>query len=249
MAHLTDIFRHPIKAHGVERITTSPVAVNECLPWDRVWAVAHEKAKLAGTNWISCHNFTRAARTATVHAITSTLDTTTGTVTLSHPDRKDFTFQPDDDRQLTGFLAWMRPLMVDAWAQSTHIVRAGSQAMTDTDFPSISLNNQASRRALSQHVGQDLEMQRFRGNLWVDGLAPFEDHEWVGKTVRIGTAEFEGVEPIERCAATMVNTRTGQRDAATLDTLEARYGHKDFGIFLRCTKPGQIAVNDQVTVL
>jgi len=246
MAHLTDIFRHPIKAHGVERITATPVVVNECLPWDRVWAVAHEKAKLDGTNWVSCHNFTRAARAATVHAITSTLDVDTGTMTLRHPNRKDFTFQPDDERQLTGFLAWVRPLMSDVWAQSTHIIRASQQGMTDTKFPSISLNNQASRRALSQHVGQDLEMERFRGNLWVEGLAPFEEHEWVGKTVCIGTAEFEGVEPIERCPATMVNTRTGERDAATLDTLEQKYGHRDFGLFLRCIKPGTIAQNDEV---
>ncbi len=246
---LTNIFRHPIKAHGVEQISAASVTQGQGLPWDRVWAVAHEASKLNGTGWSRCVNFTRAAKAPKVHAITSTLDEASGTLTLSHPDRKDFTFQPDDDRQLTGFLAWVKPLVPADRAQSTHIIRASEQAMTDTDFPSISLNNQASRRALSHHVGTELSMERFRGNLWVDGLAPFEEHEWVGKTIAIGTAIFEGVDVIERCLATTVNTATGNRDADTLGTLEAQYGHRDFGLAMRVIESGDIKVGDEVSLV
>lgn len=246
MATLTDIFRHPIKAHGVEALTTTPVHAGQGLPWDRAWAVAHEASKLNGQGWSRCANFSRAAKAPQLQAITSTLDEATGTLTLRHPARKDFTFQPDDTAQLTGFLAWVKPLMPTDRAQSTQIIRAVDQAMTDTDYPSISLNNQSSLRALSQHMGQDLAMARFRGNLWAEGLAPFEEHEWGGKTIRIGTAIFEGIEPIQRCMATTANPETGERDAQTLDALEKHYGHLDFGLAMKVVQDGVISVGDTV---
>lgn len=246
MAHLTDIFRHPIKAHGVERLTSTTLTVGKCIPWDRMWAVAHTDAKLDGNAWVRCTNFSRAARTPGIHAITCSMDETTETVTLQHPDRKDFTFQPDDDRQLSGFLAWVKPLMDPDRVQSSHIIRVDGPGMTDTNYASISLNNQASRRALQQHTGVQMQMERFRGNLWVDGLAPFEEHEWIGKTIRIGTAVFEGVETIERCMATHASSETGKRDADTLGTLEAKYGHRDFGLFLKVVEDGTTKLGDEV---
>ena len=69
---------------------------------------------------------------------------------------------------------------------------------------------------MSQKVGQDLSPHRFRANIWVDDLGPWEEFEWLGKTLRIGGAVFEGVERIQRCKATMTNPTTGRRDADTL---------------------------------
>lgn len=249
MAHLTDIFRHPIKAHGAERLDTVHVKQGHCLPFDRIWAVAHTEAKLNGNSWSHCFNFSRAARTPCIHAITCTLAEGTQTVTLRHPDRKDFTFQPDDERQLSGFLAWVKPLMDPDRVQSDHIIRVEQHGMTDTKYPSVSLNNHTSRRILEQHTGVKMQMQRFRGNLWADGLAPFEEHEWVGKKIRIGTAVFEGVAPIERCMAIHASSDTGVRDADTLGTLEQHYGHRDFGLAMTVIENGTVTIDDKVELV
>ena len=46
--------------------------------------------------------------------------------------------------------------------------------MTDSDFPSISVLNRASLDALGANgSGRPLAMERFRGNVWLDGLEPF----------------------------------------------------------------------------
>ena len=90
---------------------------------------------------------------------------------------------------------------------------------------------------------------RFRGNIWVDGLAPWEEHDLVGKKFRIGGAVFEGVEPIVRCLATNANPDTGVRDADTLKALNSGWGHQDFGLYARVLEPGTITVDDTVELL
>ena len=248
MSSVTDIFRHPIKAHGVERLEHVMLEAGQTMPWDRAWAVAYAGSQASESEWSKCGHFTRAATCPGVHAITAKLDEATGAVTLSHPDHKDLTFQPDDAAQHSGFFAWVRPLVAGNRPTSDKIVKIPGRGMTDTDFPSISLNNQVSLRALSQHMGQDLAMARFRGNIWVDGLAPFEEHDWVGKTIRIGGAVFKGIEPIGRCKATHANPATGKRDADTLDALERYYGHTDFGLFMEVVEPGSVSLGDALEI-
>ena len=249
MASVTEIFRHPIKSHGLEQLQNVTLTPGQALPWDRHWAVAHDASKADGTAWVPCANFSRVAKAPQLMALRARLNEADASITLSHPDRKDFTFHPDDERQLSGFLAWIKPLMPADRAQSARIVAAPGTAMTDTDYASISINNHASRRALSQRMGQDLSPLRFRGNIWVDGLAPWEEHDLAGKTMRIGTAVIEGVEPIVRCRATTTNPETGQRDADTLQALNDGWGHQYFGLYARVLEPGTIALNDTLEIL
>jgi uncharacterized protein YcbX len=120
--------------------------------------------------------------------------------------------------------------------------------MSDAPFASISVLNLASLRALGQKLGQQLDPRRFRGNLWLDGLAPWEEFDLVGKTLSIGTARLEIVERITRCRATEANPDTGARDANTLRALEDGWGHQDFGVYAMVRTGGPIAIGDTVTV-
>jgi uncharacterized protein YcbX len=116
--------------------------------------------------------------------------------------------------------------------------------MSDAPFASVSILNEASLRALSQKIGKPLDPRRFRGNLWLDGLAPWEEFDLVGKRLRIGEAEFDIVEPIGRCRATEANPDTGRRDANTLAALEDGWGHTQFGVYAMVRKGGRISVGD-----
>jgi hypothetical protein len=117
--------------------------------------------------------------------------------------------------------------------------------MTDTDFPSLSLANSASHIAVSEGVGQPLSNNRWRANLWVEGLNAWEEFTWIGRNLRIGEATFAVRERITRCRATMANPDTGKIDADTLSALNGTFGHQEFGIYLECTGGGAIAVGDQ----
>lgn len=245
-ARLDRISRHPIKGHGREDLAAVLLTAGACLPWDRQWAVAHEAAKLS-PGWNPCVNFARGAKAPALMAVTARLDEASARVTLSHPDLPDLSFRPDDPADLPRFLAWAEPLNPPERARPERIVSAG-RGMTDSDFPSVSVLSLASLADLSARMGQDLSVHRWRGNLWLDGLEPFAEWDWIGTTLRIGEAELRIEERITRCKATSANPETGVIDADTLGGLQAAYGHQDFGLYAVVTRGGRIAVGDPVEV-
>lgn len=239
---LAQICRHPIKGHGRETLASVRLLAGACLPWDRHWAVAHEAARLVA-GWNECVNFARGAKAPQLMAITSTLDESTGRVTLRHSTQGEITFRPDDAADLPRFLAWVRPLNPPNRAQPVQIVSAG-RGMTDSDFPSVSILSTASLADLSARMGQSLSRDRWRGNLWLDGAAPWAEFDWIGQHIRIGGAVLKINERITRCNATKVNPETGVLNADTLGGLEAAFGHQDFGIYATVVESGEIAQGD-----
>ena len=137
----------------------------------------------------------------------------------------------------------MTPLVDPDRAQPAFVVRAGV-GMTDSAWPSISILNRASLAALEERLGQPLAMERFRGNLWLDGLAPFAEFDLVGRDLTIGGATLRVREAITRCKATTVDPDTGRPDADTLGGLRAGWGHQDFGVFAEVVSGGPVAVGD-----
>jgi uncharacterized protein YcbX len=244
---LAHIFRHPIKAHGREGLGTVALQAGRCLPYDRHWAVAHEGAALM-PGWNACMNFTRGAKTPALQAISAQLEDAAGQITLSHPALAPITFAPDSPEGQAAFLAWVAPLMESGRAQPKRLVSAG-RGMTDTDFESVSILNMASNRALGQRLGHDLGLDRWRGNLWLEGLAPWEEFDLIGREVQIGGARLQIVERIGRCRATMVDCATGKIDVNTLDALEEGYGHTDFGVYARVTQSGVISQGDSAEIV
>lgn len=241
---LAEIWRHPIKAHGREPVAAFEIAPGGTVPRDRLWAVAHEEARLDGGAWVPCANFSRAAKLPTLMAIEARSDG--DMLTLSHPERPDLTFDPDEDGR--AFLDWIAPLCDPGRAAPTGIVRAAGRGFTDTAIPSISLHGMASHAAVERQVGRSLSPHRWRGNLWLDGLAPWEEFDWIGRELTLGTARFRVAERIGRCRATTANPETGRVDADTLGALEAGWGHRDFGVYLVCTAPGRVAVGCALTL-
>jgi uncharacterized protein len=244
LAHIT---RHPIKSHGREDLASVLLTASQGLPFDRHWAVAHDAAKLV-PGWNPCVNFARGAKAPELMAISASLDEATATVTLMHPGKPDLVFRPDDAGDLPRFLDWVGDLNPADRAQPVSIVTGGI-AMTDTDFPSVSIFGLASNRDLSARMGHDLSPHRWRGNLWIDGLRPWAEFDWVGRDVQIGGAVLHVQERIVRCKATSANPATGQIDADTLAGLNAGYGHQEFGVYARVIAGGALALGDTVTLL
>jgi uncharacterized protein YcbX len=237
---LAHICRHPIKAYGREMLASVRLSAGEGLPFDRRWAVAHEAAKL-GPGWNPCMNFTRGAKAPALMAVTAHLDEAAQRVTLAHPTAGEITVAPDEAEDQARLLAWAEPLVPSGRARPAAVVRAGV-ALTDSDFPSVSVLSLASLAALSQRMGIDLSIHRWRANLWLDGAEPWVEWGWIGRRFRLGDAVLEVVERITRCTATTVNPETGAVEGNTLAALEAGYGHQDFGVYARVIEGGEIAL-------
>lgn len=248
MSHtVTEIWRHTIKAHGREALEQVTLTAGQALPGDRLWAVPHDASDADGSVWVPCRNFTRAAGAPQLMAISSVFNEKTGEVTLSHPSAGQITFLPDGNT--AAFLDWVRPLMPEGRAMPVSIVRAKAQAMTDTDYPSVTLANLASHRAVEAAIGTPLSRHRWRSNIWCDLDEAWAEEDWIGREVQIGSAVFAVRERMERCMATTANPETGERDAETLKTLNTSFGHQHFSVGAEVVRPGTIQLGDLVKVL
>lgn len=243
IGRLAQIWRHPIKGVGAERLEHVGLHIDRPLPLDRAWAVLEEGGE-ASEGWRACRNFIRGAKGPSLMAVSARCDGED--IHLSHPDRPDLALQPDTPAAGPALIAWLKPIYPADRRAPAALVKSPAIGMSDAPYASVAILNLASLRALSQKLGHALDPRRFRGNLWLDGLAPWEEFDLLGKRLKIAEAELEMIEPITRCRATEANPVTGRRDAATLAALEDGWGHRDFGVYAMVRRSGRVAVGNEV---
>lgn len=245
--HIAQLVRHPIKSAGFETVAEAVLTEGAAFPFDRIWAVAHAAARLTEPpTWAPKLQFLRGWGSADLMAIACTSNAGAGTVTLSHPRSPTETFRPDDAADAARLIDWLRPLWPENRPEPARVIRVPGQALTDQDQPLVSINSVTSLGAFSARMGTSLSQHRFRGNIWVDGWAPWAELDLIGQDITIGTARLRVEKPIGRCRATGANPETGLQDADTMGALQAGYGHTDFGVFARVLSGGRIAINDEV---
>ena len=242
-ATLAYIWRHPIKGIGAEACGIAKLSVDGAVEGDRVWAVLNDVAPDTD-EWQPRRNFLQVASGPRLAAVRA--ETTDGGVRLSHPARETMEFD------LPGSAAALNDWIGDLWPMDrpgpARLVRAPRQGMTDVPFASVSIGNLSTLKAVSQKTGLSLDMRRFRINLWIEGLAPFEEIDLLKSDLQIGSVTLSPVEPIERCRAPDANPDTGQRDLSMLGSLERGWETRDFGVYFKVAAGGTVAVGDTLRI-
>lgn len=218
------------------------------MPLDRAWAVLTGKAEDTGA-WQHCRNFARGCFGPELMAVTAeTVETTEGLrITLRHPRQDPITLDPaTEGAQLVD---WLAPLYPAERPQPHALIPSPAGGMADASISAVSILSRSSLAALGDKLGQELDVRRFRGNLWLDGSAPFQEFDWVGQELSLGEVRLKVVDRITRCRATETNPETGSRDAETLRALRDTWGHTDFGILAEVLNSGTIQHGDTLEVL
>lgn len=247
MARLAQIWRYPVKSHGREAISSARLTAGACLPGDRIWAIAHEASSADNAAWSPCSGFTRVASSPSLAAIRAELHDDGETVTLSHPAQDSLTVAPDLQPRM--LIDWVRPLTAAGRAAPERVIRVPGRGMTDSEYPSLTIGNLASHRAVEGRLGRPLQIERWRANLWLDDLPAWEEFDWIGRDIRIGGATLRIVERTGRCAAPSANPDTGQRDSDLLGLLDEQWNHTDFCVHAEVTQSGPVAIGDTAKVL
>jgi uncharacterized protein YcbX len=113
----------------------------------------------------------------------------------------------------------------------------------------VSLHSRESLACAGAAFGDpDLDERRFRHNVVIDGVEPWEEQSWVGRTLRVGSVVFETVVPKVRCLATHANPRTGERDLRVMQLLVKGFAQKEptFGVGMLSHAGGVIRIGDAV---
>ena len=100
-------------------------------------------------------------------------------------------------------------------------------------FNSISLINLNSIKDFEKKIYQKIELERFRGNFYIEGLEAWEERKWIGKIIKINNISFKVEKNIPRCTAINLKPKTDISDKSLLKLLKKSYDHFDMGIYLR----------------
>lgn len=248
VGRLALLCRHPIKSIGHEEIKRAVLTSDRAFPFDREWSVAHDAARFGARpdDWAPKMNFVRGWAAPALMAVTCRSDEAARRLLLSHPDRPDLEIAPDDAADQARLIAWLRPLWPENRPDPAHVVHLPGRPMTDVPEPFVAVLSLSSLADLSARIGQDLSPHRFRGNLWVEGWAPWAEFGLVGQEITVGAARLRIEARITRCRATCANPATGRHDAEVLQALDAGFGHEDFGIYARVIRGGAVALGDAV---
>ena len=111
---------------------------------------------------------------------------------------------------------------------------------------SISLININSIKDLENKINKKLEIQRFRGNFYVQGIEPFEERNWINKVIKINNISFKVQSHIPRCVAINLKPKTDDNSLNLLQSLKKSFNHFDMGIYLIALEDGKINVGDKI---
>ena len=113
---------------------------------------------------------------------------------------------------------------------------------------SVSLLNIQSINDFQKKIVKKVEISRFRGNICIDGVKPWEEQEWVGKIVKINNVSFKVEKKIPRCVAINLKPQTDDNSLNLLQALKKTYNHFDMGIYLTALDDGKIKVGNQIEI-
>ena len=113
---------------------------------------------------------------------------------------------------------------------------------------SISLINTKSVVDFQNKTNQEIETQRFRGNIFVDGVDAWEERNWIGKIIKINDISFKVENNIPRCVAINLKPNTDDNSLNLLQSLKKTYNHFDMGVYLTALNDGLINIGDNVSV-
>tara|TARA_Y100001960_G_C14618457_1_gene799463 strand:+ start:69 stop:803 length:735 start_codon:yes stop_codon:yes gene_type:complete len=115
-------------------------------------------------------------------------------------------------------------------------------------FNSMSLINLNSIKDFEKKIGEKIELQRFRGNFYVEGIEEWEERNWIGKIIKINNLSFKVEKNIPRCVAINLKPKTDDNSLNLLRSLKKTYNHFDMGIYLTALSDGKIEVGNKIEV-
>lgn len=251
-ATLKEIYRYPVKGLSGERLDSISLTTGECIPHDRAWAIEAGGRRFdpANPSYFPKANFLMLMRDEKLAALDTVFDEATSTLTVLRDGKqvaKGNLSEPLGRSLLEQFFsAYAKDSLRGA---SSKIVFAEGHSFSDVPMKWVSLINLASVRDIERVAHKPVHPMRFRGNIYIEGLEPWEELEWIDKTVSIGGQPvLEITERIQRCAAVNVDPENGERDMNLLRTLDAGFGHEDCGMYARVIADGEIREGDELTV-
>jgi uncharacterized protein YcbX len=254
--NIESLYRYPVKGLTPELLAGATLTPGRCIPWDRAFALAQGDATLDPDHpgWVAKTNFMCLLRNAGIARLKTKFDDAAQTLSITTPEGETLIVSPltpAGQASLTKFLtAYLGDeVRLGPNQKPPQFFHFEDHSFCDHKTQVISLIGLGSLGALEAAVGATRDKRRFRANIYIAGIEPWAEFDWLGKTLAIGGTTMIVQERIDRCGATTVNPDTAIRDANPVKELQKNFGHVDLGIFAEVLTGGEIKPGDEIRVL
>ena len=251
---LTSIHYCPVKSLSFQSIKSCNIKKNLGMSNDRIFAFSRgvdlEKAKLIekNPNERKLNNFLTLKNSPVLNKYNFIYKR--NKLTLTFQEKELISISPENPEE--------RSLLSDKLLELESLLIKPISLLKNNDFPfydtshsnnvfnSMSLINLNSIKDFEKKINEKVEIQRFRGNFYVEGIKAFEERNWINKVIKINNVSFKVEKNIPRCVAINLKPKTDDNSLNLLKSLKKSYNHYDMGIYLTALDGGNINVGDKV---
>lgn len=250
---IDSIVRYPVKGlSGVPARDPVRLDPGRGLRGDRAFAIARRDSTPSSTGWLSREHFFHLARHEHLARISLGLVEDGSDSPALVVETAEGMARGKRGSSLAGEVGAFDSAAIDDLLRRTlgadhgepRLVEAASDGLWDWEDAHLSIINLATLEELERETGVPVDRRRFRANLYLTGLAPFEEFELVGARIRVGEAELEVFQPTDRCRATTIRPVEGVSDLNVPALLASRYGYAFCGVYARVIGGGTVRVGD-----
>lgn len=223
------LYRYPVKGFTPEACETLTIRHGGRVDGDRVLGARFANAAVSGDAWGTKHEFVALVNTPGLARLQVRHDQAKQRLRVSLGNRV-LVDEPLDEGGRQRIAAAIADYVLGLAENplSAHPDRLPLRIVGDGTTPRYhdakdgfaTLHSRESLAALAATANRpDLDEQRFRSNIVIEGVEAWEEQSWVGRRIRIGEVDFEAVSPKGRCLATHANPSTGERDLPVMNLL------------------------------
>lgn len=205
-----------------------------------------------------------------LNAVQSAWTPDTGLLTLQFPDGRVESDHVTRGPAVAAKVTWDAGRLVDGHQASDRLSAALCEYLgkhvvlietaepgTGIDDAAVTIVSDASVRTLAQTMGLAFDGRRFRMTLTITGAAPFEEEEWSGRLIDVGSCRLRVEGSVPRCAVVTHDPATGKHDHPVLRQIAARpqsvgpdgvHVKAPFGVYASVERPGVVAIGHRVQV-
>ena len=258
MRVLEKIVRYPIKGLSGEELKKVNLVSGGTIPGDRKFAIARYESKINefGLKFMKKTNFLALVKDKKLALLKLFLDLESEHLKIFLGKKKCFSGSLNDENDLNRLSEFFCGFLNIDFKKKPKLVRDRStkkeilkHSFSDIPEKAVSFINFQTIQDVEKKIGKKINFFRFRGNFNFSGGHPWEEFDWIGKKLKIGSAEFEVFKKTQRCLATTVNPSNGERDINIPFELSKNFGHFDLGVYCKIIKDGIVKKNDEITII
>jgi uncharacterized protein YcbX len=262
MPRVVALYRYPVKGFTPERCERLTVLDNGRIAGDRALAFRFGDSQLPEEAWSRKHGFTVLVNTPGLARLGTRFDPEKRRLkieldgTVIADERLDEAGRRRLEAAVERYVLPLadNPLAGHAERRPLRLIGDGMTARyQDSEQGQVTLHSRESLAALAAALhAPTLDEVRFRSNIAIEGVSAWEEQDWIGRRVRIGSVELDVARPKTRCLATHANPRSGERDLAVMQTLVKAFSQREptFAVAMMTHgRGGDIRVGDAVEVV